>query len=460
MLDTKSGIGGKKSGYLKKRGVSVRLEIDSGAAEVVKKLENAGYSAYIVGGAVRDLLMDRHPHNYEIVTDASPMQIKAVFKRTVDTKSNNFSVTVIENYVGYDVSTFRGSDVGVTDITGDLSRRDFTVNAMAYNDNEGICDIQNGIDDIKNKLIRCVGNEKDCFFAAPIRMIKAVRFSVQLGFELEENTRLAIIKYAQLIKKAKPEKIRDELNKILLSDNPEKIVMLHELGLMQYIIPELERCFGEKQKNKYHIYDVGMHIMKALENVPKDLAVCWAVLLHDVGKPNCSSTDANGIIHFYGHHKESQRIAVDVLHRFRFEKEFIRCVSILVENHDVRIDPQYPSVKRMMAKVGEELFEKLLIIQSADSRAKNPLYIEEKIKRIDNVRMIYRNVLAEHQPYMISNLAVTSKDLLKIGFKAGRETGDILRILLDDVVISPELNKRDYLLQKAKILRKKKGSNR
>lgn len=449
----------------------MRFETDSGAESIISRLEEAGFSAYIVGGAVRDTLMGKHPHDFDIATSALPVQVKSLFRKTVDTGIKHGTVTVIENRVGYEVTTFRseGSYLDgrhpdkvsfITDIKEDLERRDFTINAMAYSPTRGLCDYHGGAKDIENKIVRCVGEPEKRFGEDALRMLRAVRFSVVLGFEIEEGTKNAIKKCASLIKKVSAERIRDEINKILLSDNPEKIAVLHEVGLLKYIIPELERCFGEKQRNKYHIYDVGNHIMKALENVPKDLVVCWATLLHDVGKPNCSSTDANGIIHFYGHHKESQKIAVDVLHRLRFDNELIQNVSTLVENHDVRIEPQYPPVKRMMAKVGEELFEKLLLIQEADSRAKNPQYIDEKVKRIYNVRTIYQNVLAEHQPYMVSQLAVTGKDLLKMGFKPGREIGDTLRVLLDDVVITPSFNTRDYLLKKAKILRKKKGNSR
>jgi len=449
----------------------VQFDIESGAVKILERLEEGGFSAYVVGGAVRDLLMGMHPHDYDIATNALPVQVKSLFRKTVDTGIKHGTVMVIENKVGYEVTTFRSDGdyidgrhpEGVSFITSieeDLKRRDFTVNAMAYSPGRGLCDYHGGTEDIKSKIIRCVGEPQRRFEEDALRMLRAVRFAVTLGFEIEEETKNAIKKCAPLIKKVSAERIRDELNKILLSYHPEKIVILHEVGLLKYIIPELERCFGEKQRNKYHIYDVGNHIMKALEFVSKDLSVCWAVLLHDIGKPNCSSVDANGIIHFYGHHKESQKIAVDVMHRLRFDNELIQNVSTLVENHDVRIDPQYPPVKRMMAKVGEELFEKLLIIQEADSRAKNPQYIEEKVRRIYNVRMIYQNVLAEHQPYMVSQLAVTGKDLLKIGFKPGREIGDTLRVLLDDVVITPGFNTRDYLLKKAKVLRKKKGNNR
>lgn len=449
----------------------MQFDVDSGAVNIINKIESAGFDAYIAGGAVRDLIMGKHPHDYDIATGALPSQIKSIFKRTVDTGIKHGTVTVIENRIGYEITTFRSDGEYrdgrhpenvkfITDITEDLARRDFTINAMAYNPKSGLFDFYGGTDDIKNKIIRCVGEPERRFEEDALRMLRAVRFSAVLGFGIENATKNAIVKCAPLIRKVSSERIRDELNKILLSDNPERIVILHELGLMKHILPELERCFGEKQRNKYHIYDVGTHIMKALEFVPKDLAVCWAVLLHDIGKPNCSSVDANGIIHFYGHHKESRKIAVDILHRLRFDNDFIQSVSVLVENHDVRIDSQYPPVKRMMAKVGEELFEKLLMIQTADNSAKNPKYVGEKISRIENVRTIYQNVLAEHQPYMISSLAVTGKDLLKIGFKPGREIGDTLRTLLDDVIITPEFNTKEYLLKKAKTLKKKRSVSR
>ncbi|MCX7714983.1 MAG: HD domain-containing protein [Clostridia bacterium] len=445
------------------------LKISDDAAYILEQLEAAGFSAYIAGGAVRDLLMGKPPHDFDIATSALPNEVKALFKRTIDTGLKHGTVTVIKNKVGYEVTTYRmdgdytdgrhpNSVIFMDNIKDDLSRRDFTVNAMAYSPRRGLADFYGGKKDIENKIIRCVGDPEKRFLEDALRMLRAVRFSAVLGFEIEESTKKAIVKCAPLIRRISGERIRDELNKILLSPRPHHIILLHELGLLRYIMNEFECCFGTNQKNKYHIYDVGEHIIETIKNTPNDLILRWAALFHDIGKPNCASVDHFGVIHFYGHHKESLKIANDVLHRLHFDNDSISAICILVENHDVRIDPSAPAVKRMMARTGEELFDKLLALQEADSKAKNPNFLAEKLERINNIRYIYKNILAENQPYLISSLAVNGKDLLKIGYKPGRELGDALRILLDDVVINPELNNREYLIKRAKILKKKKGN--
>ncbi len=444
----------------------MELTISEGAKEMLRRIEDAGFSAYIAGGAVRDLIMKKTPHDYDIATSAYPEDIKSIFRKTIDTGIAHGTVTVIENKTGYEITTFRRdgeySDnrhpeevMYVSDPHTDCLRRDFTINAMMYNPKSGLLDFFCGKRDIHQKIIRCVGNAEARFKEDALRMLRAVRFKAQLGFRLEECTAMAIKKCAVLIKKVSRERILDELNKILLSDNPDCIRDLHELGLLKFILPEVERCFGEPQRNKYHIYDVGEHIMHTVANTPRDLTLRWSALLHDTGKPCCSSTDNAGIIHFYGHHRESRRIAVDVLHRLHMDTATIKDISMLVEHHDYRVEPSFPAVKRMMSKTGAELFEKLLILQRADNMAKNPKHLPDKLHRIDGGLDIYREVISLKQPYRISDLVVNGKDLMGIGYRQGRELGDALKQMLDEVIIKPELNTRAYLLNQAREMRKK-----
>lgn len=443
----------------------MELNISEGAKRIITRLESAGYTAYIAGGAVRDLLMGNAPHDYDIATNARPVEIKALFKKTIDTGIAHGTVTVIENKTGYEITTFRCdgeySDsrhpedvIYVNDTRIDCLRRDFTINAMMYNPKTGVIDYFCGKRDIRQGIIRCVGNAEMRFKEDALRMLRAVRFKAQLGFTLEDKTAQAIKKCAVLIKKVSKERVLEELNKILLSDNPDAIRDLHELGLLKFILPEVERCFGEPQRNKYHIYDVGEHIMHTVSNTPRDLILRWAALLHDTGKPCCSSVDSAGIIHFYGHHRESRRIAVDALYRLHMDSASIKDIAMLVEHHDYRVEANYTAVKRMMAKTGAELFEKLLILQRADNMAKNPKHLPEKLKRINGGLDICRNVLALKQPYRISDLVVNGKDLMGIGYKQGRDIGDALKALLDEVIIKPELNTRSYLIKRAKEMRK------
>ena len=443
----------------------MQLSISDGASRILTRLTDAGYEAYIAGGAVRDLIMGKTPHDYDIATNAEPKEIKSLFAKTIDTGIKHGTVTVIENKIGYEITTFRRdgdykdgrhpSEVEyVKDKRIDCLRRDFTINAMMYNPQSGLTDFFCGRRDIRTGIVRAVGTAEVRFKEDALRMLRAVRFKAQLGFEIEEKTAQAIRKCAVLIKKVSRERILEELNKILLSDNPDYIRDLHSLGLLKFILPELDRCFGEPQRNKYHIYDVGEHIMQTVKNTPKDLDLRWAALLHDTGKPCCPSVDANGIIHFYGHHRESRRIAVDVLYRLHMGADSIRDIALLVENHDYRVEPNFTSVKRMMSKTGAELFEKLLILQRADNMAKNPSLLPDKLRRIDGGLNIYHEVIASKQPYRVSDLAVNGRDLMNVGYRQGREIGDGLKALLDEVIIKPELNNRAYLLKRAKEMRK------
>ena len=442
----------------------MNLQISDGARAILDRLKSEGYSAYIAGGAVRDLIMGKTPHDYDIATNAHPEYIKSMFEKTIDTGIKHGTVTVIENKTAYEVTTFRRDgeysdnrhpiEVSyVNEPRTDCMRRDFTINSMMYNPDTGLLDFFCGKRDIRQGIIRCVGNAETRFKEDALRMLRAVRFKAQLGFTLEDKTAQAIKKCAVLIKKVSRERILDELNKILLSDNPDTIRDLHTFGLLKFILPELDRCFGEPQKNKYHIYDVGEHIMQTVKNTPKDLILRWAAVLHDTGKPCCSSTDSAGIIHFYGHHRESRRIAVDVLYRLHMESSSIKDIAMLVEHHDYRVEESYTAVKRMMSKTGAELFEKLLILQRADNMAKNPKHLPEKLRRINGGLDIYREVVAQKQPYRISDLLINGKDLMELGYRQGRDIGDALKELLDEVIIKPELNNRAYLIKRAKELK-------
>ena len=442
----------------------MNLQISDGARDILDRLKSEGYSAYIAGGAVRDLIMGKTPHDYDIATNAHPEYIKSMFEKTIDTGIKHGTVTVIENKTAYEVTTFRRDgeysdnrhpiEVSyVNEPRTDCMRRDFTINSMMYNPDTGLLDFFCGKRDIRQGIIRCVGNAETRFKEDALRMLRAVRFKAQLGFTLEDKTAQAIKKCAVLIKKVSRERILDELNKILLSDNPDTIRDLHTFGLLKFILPELDRCFGEPQKNKYHIYDVGEHIMQTVKNTPKDLILRWAAVLHDTGKPCCSSTDSAGIIHFYGHHRESRRIAVDVLYRLHMESSSIKDIAMLVEHHDYRVEASYTAVKRMMSKTGAELFEKLLILQRADNMAKNPKHLPEKLRRINGGLDIYREVVAQKQPYRISDLLINGKDLMELGYRQGRDIGDALKELLDEVIIKPELNNRAYLIKRAKELK-------
>lgn len=443
----------------------MQFSISEGAQKILERLEQAGFSAYIAGGAVRDMLMGKLPHDFDIATSAHPEEVKRLFHHTIDTGLKHGTVTVVENKIGFEVTTYR-TDGDYCDarhpkqvrfvprIEDDLARRDFTINAMAYSPIRGLVDLYGGQEDLRAGVIRCVGTASVRFREDALRMLRAVRFAAVLGFSIDDEAFDAIRDLGGLICRVSAERIRDELNKILLSDRPERIELLYELALLRFIMPEVEHCFHTPQKNKYHIYDVGRHTIEVVRHTPNDLTLRWAALLHDIGKPACLSVDTAGIIHFYGHHRESVRMAEDIMHRLRFDNDTIHDVSILVENHDVRVEPSPAAVKRMLARTGAELFEKLLLLQEADNRGKNPDYLDAKLEKLIEARDIYRTVVAEHQPYTMADLLINGRDLIKLGYKAGREIGDTLRQLLDEVILNPALNDREYLLRRAKQLKR------
>lgn len=405
----------------------------------------AGYRTYIYGRGMRELLLGNVPRYCRIVTAAPPSVLHRMFPRAsmvhgrLRTNIGGIECTVIPTHSDL-------SDVNIP--------QDFTIDSAAYSDVTGLIDRRGAKRDIEARLIRFCVREESVIHVNPLIMLKAVRLCAELSFTLEHETAVLITKCAQLIKRAAPRAVLYELEKLLMSPNPDFVRLLHQTGLLRYIMPQLDNCFGEPQRNKYHIYDVGEHIMCAVKNTPRDYTLRWAALLHDVGKPCCSSTDNNGIIHFYGHHHESRMIADDILHRYGVDRDAAKEILTLIENHDVRVDPNPISVKKMMCRTGGELFEKLMLLQTADNMAKDPKYFTEKYRRIDAARKIAAQVIADGEPYQYGQLKVNSRDLLKRGTHPGRETNDIMRALMDEVIAEPERNSREYLLKRAKELRR------
>lgn len=413
--------------------------------DISKALDTISDSnTYIYGKAVREILMHKTPKRCRFATPVPISLIKRMFP------GSNIRGKYRSNVHGCEYVFISA----LNDISDICAAQDFTINSAAYSYITGLYDKFGAVRDIQDRKIRFMNNDDGTVYSNPLIMIKAVRLCAELEFTLDSATEEIIRRNAARIKHEHPHKIAGELDRILMSQHPEYIKMLHSLGILRHVIPQLERCFGEPQKNKYHIYDVGDHIIHAVMNTPRDYTLRWAALLHDVGKPCCSSIDNNGIIHFYGHHHESRLIADDILHRFGMDKDALREILILIENHDVRVDPNPISVKKMMCRTGGDLFEKLMILQTADNMAKNPKYFPEKYRRINTAVKLSKTILENKEPYSYSQLMVNSRDLQKIGVHPGRETNEIMRVLMDDVINNPMLNTRNYLLNRAKELKK------
>ena len=439
----------------------MQIQLPEKVKFIIDKLENAGYEAYAVGGCVRDSLLGRIPDDWDVTTSATPMQVKSVFARTIDTGIQHGTVTVMIEHEGFEVTTYRIDGeyedsrhpkevIFTQNLVEDLKRRDFTINAMAYNDRSGIVDVFGGVDDLENKVIRCVGNATERFTEDALRMMRAVRFSAQLGFMIEENTQKAICELAPSLKNISAERIQVELVKLLVSPHPDYIRKAYELGITQIVLPELDKAFDTPQNNPHHMYSVGEHMMHTLLHIRNDKALRIAALMHDIGKPQTKTTDEKGIDHFHGHAELGEKMAGTILKRLKFDNDTITKVKKYVKYHDYNIEPQAKTVRRAMNKIGEEYFEQILEIKYADMMSQSEFKRNEKVEILEKVRDIYKDVLDKKQCVSLKTLNITGNDLIKAGIKQGKMIGVVLNKLLEDVIENPEHNEYEYLIEEAK----------
>lgn len=429
---------------------------------IIDTIMEAGYEAYAVGGCIRDSILLRKPSDWDITTSASPYQVKELFRRTLDTGIKHGTVTVMLDKEGFEVTTYRidgeyedgrhPKEVTFTrNLTEDLKRRDFTINAMAYNEKDGLVDIFGGLEDIRCKMIRCVGDPVERFSEDALRMMRAVRFSAQLGYRIEEETSNAIRVLAPDLKKISAERIQTELVKLLTSPHPDYLRMAYETGITKVVLPEFDLCMITEQKNPHHCYTVGEHTLVAMQAVRADKVLRLAMLFHDMGKPLCVTTDEEGIDHFHGHPSVSEEIAGNVLHRLKFDNDTIYMVKKLVKYHDQYIELQPKNVRRAIRKMGEDVFPLLLEVKEADVQAQSDFLREKKEKNLKDVRDVYQRILEEKQCVSLKTLAINGKDLIdQTGMKPGKELGEVLNELLDLVTEDPARNTREYLLKAAK----------
>lgn len=437
------------------------IKVPEGPRHIISMLQENRHKAYVVGGCVRDRLLLKEPSDWDITTSAKPEATIEIFKsagyKVIPTGLIHGTVTVILGKEGYEITTFRidgeysdgrhPDSVEFTDeVKEDLSRRDFTINSMAYNDENGLVDYFNGYEDLNNRIVRCVGDPNKRFNEDALRMLRAIRFSAQLGFDIEGKTSEAIKINYKLIKNVSVERIQIEINKILMSDNPHFIEKLYEYKLLDCIIPEYSLCFKCDQNNPNHIYNVGVHIQNSLMYVEKNLSLRLAMLFHDIGKPLCKTTDDNGIDHFYCHAEKSFFLAEEILKRLKYDNATIEKVKILVKFHDAVIDTP-KQVRKILNKIGEENFIDLLKVKEADIKAQNCRYYKERHDKIKLAKNIFDKVIAENNCFKLKDLAVNGRDLMDIGIKDGRLIGKTLNELLERVIENPELNNKKKLLE-------------
>ena len=429
------------------------------AQKLIALLSAAGYEAYAVGGFVRDMLMGREAGDVDITTSATPDEVESVLTENsikyIETGIKHGTVTAVIDHEPFEVTTFRTDgkytdnrhpeNVSfVHDITEDLARRDFTINAIAYNDTVGIVDKFGGVSDIDKKIIRAVGDADKRFKEDALRIMRALRFASVLGFEIEEQTSKAIFDNKELLKNIAGERTYAELLKLLCGDFCETILLKYR-EVLAVIIPELAPCFDFPQNSKWHIYDVYTHIVKSITFTPKKDYMRLAMLFHDTGKPFCQTTDENGQDHFKGHPAVSVEKAQAALARFHASNDMKNKVLTLIEYHDYYITEKPSNIKRWLRTLGEELTLDYIEFKIADLQSHNLDLSQHEIETLKRIKFQTAEIIKSGEPYKISDLAVNGNDLKQIGYE-GREIAEELDSLIKMVSGSPDLNTKEKLL--------------
>ncbi|MDR7857723.1 HD domain-containing protein [Tissierella sp.] len=430
--------------------------------KIIEKIEDKGYSAYIVGGSVRDILIGKDPSDYDVNTDALPEDIEEIFKeyRTLEVGRKFGTVVVVQDEGIVEVTTFRSDGEYIDgrrpeevyfskNLFDDLSRRDFTINAMAYNEKTGVIDYFNGINDLKKKTITTVGEPWDRFKEDYLRIMRAIRFATQLEFSIDNKTKDACRLYGEYISNISIERIREEFFKILLTKKPSYgIRLLGDINVLAIILPELIEAIGFNQHNPNHDKDVYEHTLSVLDNTSAILHLRLAALLHDIGKPKTFTRDDNGVGHFYGHDKLGANMAKDVLQRWKSSNELIEKVTILIDKHMSQHDDiGEKGLKRLISKVGKEDIFILLELQKSDRLSSNMnANIEDLLEREKKIKEIIQN----KEVYEKNQLAINGNDVVELGYKQGKIIGEILDYLLEEVLENPDLNERDKLIELVK----------
>lgn len=467
-----------------------RIVLPEDVAYIIRTLEEAGFEAYAVGGCVRDTLLGRKPQDWDITTSARPQETKSLFRKTIDTGIQHGTVTVMLHHVGYEVTTYRidgeyednrhPKSVEFTDnLKLDLERRDFTINAMAYNGTRGLVDEFCGMEDMEKQIIRCVGDAGARFDEDALRILRAVRFAGQLGFAIEEETRQAAVLRAVHLKNISAERIRVELSKLLVAKDAGRLRDAFSMGMTKVFLPEFDEMMVWEQKNPHHSYTVGEHSLRSVEIlntfygkysgtwdssiIPEEVSkhvskmvsvldekthmiLALTLLLHDLGKIHTMTIDNKGIGHFYGHQEESARLVPGILRRLTFDNYTIDTVKRLVLFHDYKFGEKEKSMRRAMAKIGADLMTLLFVVQYCDVLAQNPQTISDKIRVIRQAEQLWQRVVDSGAALTLKELEITGKDIMELGVSPGPAVGKMLKQALEVVLEEPEKNDREVLL--------------
>ncbi|MCI9642852.1 MAG: CCA tRNA nucleotidyltransferase [Eubacterium sp.] len=441
------------------------MKISEDAEKLINILSDNGCKAYAVGGCVRDYLLGKPEKDIDITTSAKPETVEEILKqnniKVIETGLQHGTVTAVLNGENYEITTFRKdgeykdnrrpeSVSFVDDVKEDLSRRDFTINAIAYNHKEGIVDLFGGKKDIDNQVIRAVGNADLRFKEDALRIMRALRFSATLCFDIEESTKKAIFDNMYLLDNIAKERIFTELKKLLAGDNALQVLDAYK-EVIGVVIPELKPAFDCVQNNPWHIYNVYDHIIHAVDAAPKDEIIRLTMLLHDIGKPSVKTTDEKGIDHFKFHAPVGADIAKKVLKRFKVSNEVYDKVTTLIRYHQGVENVDDIRVKRWLAKIGADYTKALFKVRISDLYAHNPGKIGYELKKLNELLIELDEIVAAGEAFKISDLAVNGNDLIALGYKGkeiGEKLNEILMLVVDDRLNNTKEDIVDYLNRK------------
>lgn len=442
------------------------IKLPAGAAALLKRLEGAGHEAYTVGGCVRDSLLGRLPHDWDICTSADPNAMKACFHgfRVVETGLKHGTLTVILDGQPFEVTSYRidgpYSDgrrpdraVFTSSLKEDLRRRDFTINAMAYHPERGLVDLFGGKADLESRRIRCVREAEKRFSEDGLRIMRAVRFASQLDFEIEPETKNALHSCRSLLSRVSPERIRMEFDRLLRGAAAGRA--LNDCrAIAACVIPEAGPMFDLDQKNPFHIYTVWEHTLQTVDHVKNTPELKLAAFFHDIGKPEAMTVDQDGFGHFYRHERLSEAIARQVMERLRYDNRTLEQTAALIRNHSIVFVPAGRQARKLLARLGEAGLRLLIELERADVKSQNPAFTRERLDNIAAFERTVDEVLAEKQCFSLRQLAADGRDLMEAGVPQGPEVGRILNALLLQVVEGTLPNQKDALLEAAAKLRK------
>lgn len=438
------------------------MDMPKNVDTAINLLQSAGFEAYAVGGCVRDSLLGKTPNDWDITTSAKPENMKSVFAdfHCIDTGIKHGTVTVVIVGEPLEITTFRldgeyednrhpKSVTFTSDLGADLGRRDFTVNAMAYSKMTGTVDLFGGQNDLKNKIIRCVGDPDRRFNEDALRILRALRFASALDFEIEEKTAQSLLKNRALLGNISEERIAKELLKLICGKGAKRILTDFAPVLFE-ILPELQPMYKNSHDNPHHCYDIYEHTLIAVESIDPEPTLRFAMLLHDCGKPAVKKFDENGVAHFYGHQRISAEISAQILARLKVSNKFRDEILFLVSNHDRwELYENTEKMPRYLSKFGLDGVLKLLKVMRADVLAQSPEY-RYRLDQIADAEEIAKNLAAQKPCLSLSELQINGRTLMDIGIPQGRKLGAVLAQLLDEVIDGVTKNTQEALTTRAR----------